>query len=95
MRITNQVVAAKLSAYLQYRLPLPKLVDWAEKSIMDGDFDGDDSHALAQLVGRIGLADVREFGLTWEECSAILNELGYGVHVDVIPRKKRAALSRN
>ena len=87
MRITNQVIASKLSAYLQLRLTLSQLVDWAENAIMDGEFDGKDSHRLAEVVGRIGVADVREFGLTWEDCRAILNELGYGVHVNVVLEK--------
>ncbi len=84
MKITNQAVASKLSAYLHHRIALSKLVDWAENAIMDGEFGGNNSHALAQVVGRIGLADVRAFGLTWEDCTAILKELGYAAHVDVV-----------
>ncbi len=89
MRITNQVVASKLSAYLQFRIKLPQLVDWAENAIMEGEFGGKNSHALAEVVGRIGLADVREFGLTWEDCSGILNALGYTAHVDIIGANQR------
>ena len=89
MKITNQAVALKLSAYLHNRIALSKLVDWAENAIMDGEFSGNNSHALAQVVGRIGLADVRAFGLTWEDCTTILKELGYAAHVDVVAANQR------
>ncbi|HEX5317273.1 MAG TPA: hypothetical protein VFX22_11540 [Candidatus Kapabacteria bacterium] len=89
MRITNQVVASKLSAYLHYQIGLSQLVDWAENAIMDGEFGGKNSHALAATVGRIGVADVREFGLTWEDFTAILKELGYTARVDVIAPNHR------
>jgi hypothetical protein len=84
MKITNQATAAKLSAYLHKRVSLSKLVDWAENAIMEGEFEGKDTHTLAQVVGRLGLADVREFGLTWEDCTALLKELGYAARVSVV-----------
>ncbi|MBK6929481.1 MAG: hypothetical protein IPH12_00955 [Saprospirales bacterium] len=38
MAVTKQTVARKLFAYLQRRLSLPALVDWAENTLLKGDF---------------------------------------------------------
>jgi hypothetical protein len=38
MPITRQNVADQLAAYLRHELPLAKLVDWAERQMLDGDF---------------------------------------------------------
>ena len=34
-------------------------------------------HAIRDAVARLGLADVRAFGLTWADCQSILKQLGY------------------
>lgn len=35
-------------------------------------------------MARLGLADVRAFGLTWEDCEQVLRELGYGARVEIV-----------
>jgi hypothetical protein len=32
----------------------------------------------------LGVADVRAFGLTWEDCEQLLRQLGYTARVDII-----------
>jgi len=32
-----------------------------------------------EAVARIGVADVQQFGLLWEECEDMLHRLGYGL----------------
>ncbi len=44
---------------------------------------GDASRELAEIVARLGRADVRAFGLTWEECGQLLHQLGYKPHVEL------------
>lgn len=34
--------------------------------MMDADFEPADAELLADIIGRLGLADVAEFGLRWE-----------------------------
>ena len=34
------------------------------------------------VVSRIGVADVRAFGLTWEDCENLLDRLGYRTRVE-------------
>jgi hypothetical protein len=84
MKVTRQVVAKKLAAHLHGRLSQSELVDWAERAMMDAEFADGDIGQLADIVGRLGLADVAEFGLRWEDCERLLRKLGYKAHVDVV-----------
>ena len=81
--VTYSVVAEKLTSYLHHELELVGLVDWAENIMMDGDFDEENYEVLRDIVGRLGVADVRTFGITWEECERFLRQLGYSVKIQV------------
>ena len=83
MVITKKTVAEQIAAYLQHRLSLSELVDWAENAIMEGQFDESDMDALRTLVARLGVADVRTFGLTWDDCEEMLRQLGYSARVEI------------
>ena len=83
MKITRQTVADKITDYLQGKLSQAELVDWAERAIMDADFDEADGDLLIDIVGRLGLADVAEFGLRWQDCEEFLRRLGYRAKVIV------------
>ncbi len=85
--IGRQDVAQKLNDYLHHRLALDDIVSWAEAAMMEEDFDLNDFETIRQIVARIGLANVRAFGLTWEDCEDFLSRLGYQVRVDVIPSR--------
>jgi hypothetical protein len=85
MLITRQTAAEKLAAFLHHEISLAQLVDWAEKALMNGDFAEQDMGALRSVVSRLGVADVRAFGLSWEDCQALLGQLGYGARVEVAP----------
>ena len=58
--ITRQIVADKIADYLHGKLSQADLVDWAERAMMDADFDEADTDLLTDIVGRLGLADVAE-----------------------------------
>lgn len=83
MRIESEDVVNKLKAYFSHRISLPELVDWAEQAMMDGDFAGENWETARDIVARLGVADVRAFGLAWEDCEQVLMELGYGTEVRV------------
>jgi hypothetical protein len=83
MRVSRQTVASRIMDYLYHRITLPQLVDWAEWAVMDADFDARDVNLLREIVGRLGLADVRAFGMTWDDCEDYLSRLGYRVSVTV------------
>jgi hypothetical protein len=84
MTITKQTVADKIAAYLRHEISLTELVSWAEETMMDGELAEPDARVLSDVVARLGVADVRAFGLTWEECEALLRELGYAARVDIV-----------
>ena len=85
MKIENRDVVGKLTDYLNHRVSLPELVDWAEQAMMAGDFIGKDWKTVRDIVARIGVADVRAFGLTWEDCEKSLTDLGYRTEVQISP----------
>ena len=68
--ITRATVVEKLAAHLQHELSLDSLVAWAESALMDGEFDPAHLPTIRDVVARIGVAAVRAFGLTWENCGA-------------------------
>ena len=39
---------------------------------------------IRDITSRLGLADVREFGLTWEDCEGYRSCLGYRTRGDVV-----------
>ncbi len=84
MLITKPTVAGKLAAYLHHEISLAQLVDWAENAMMDGEFAEQDMSALRAVVSRLGVADARAFGLSWEDCEQLLRQLGYAARVDVV-----------
>jgi hypothetical protein len=84
MQITRHTVAQKLADYLHHEIPLAELVDWAESAVMEGDFEEGHHEVVRNAVARLGLADVRAFGLTWEDCAQVLGELGYDARVEIV-----------
>jgi cobyrinic acid a,c-diamide synthase len=80
MQITRQFAADKLASYLRHEISLEQLVDWAEQQIMEADFESD---RVRDAVARIGVADVRAFGLTWDDCQRLLRELGFDAQVQI------------
>jgi len=84
MLITKQTVAEKIAAYLHHDITVAQLVDWAENTIMEGEFEDRSARVLSSVVSRLGVADVRAFGLTWEDCEELLEQLGYSARVDIV-----------
>lgn len=84
MKVNREAVARKLMDYLYHRITLAQLVDWAEWAMMDADFDPRELSLLRDIIGRLGLADVRAFGLTWDDCESFLSRLGYRVSITVV-----------
>lgn len=81
--ITRHNVVTKLTDYLHHRLTLKELVNWAEQAMMEGEFDPSNFETLRDIISRLGLADVREFGLAWEDCEEFLSRLGYQVRIEI------------
>ena len=82
--ITRAILASRLTDYLKREISLAELVDWAERAMMDEDFEESSFEVVRDITSRLGLADVRAFGLTWEDCDRHLSRLGYRAKVEVI-----------
>jgi TRAP-type C4-dicarboxylate transport system permease large subunit len=65
MTITKQTVAEQIATYLHHDLTLGHLVDWSKR----------DAETIAHVMARLGVADVRAFGLAWEDCEYLLGNL--------------------
>ncbi len=84
MTITKRTVADQIAAYLHHELTLDQLVDWSERAMNDGEFLEQDATTLSFVIARLGVADVRAFGLTWEDCEELLHRLGFAPHVEIV-----------
>ena len=82
--ITKKNIAEKLLAYLQHRLSSTELVNWAEKNLMEGCYEDDQLHTIRNILGQLGLADVKAFGLEFQDCEAIMQKLGYTLEVKAL-----------
>jgi hypothetical protein len=87
MVITKQTVADQIAAYLHHETTLAQLVDWSEPALMEGEFEALDTPMLSKVVSRLGVADVKAFGLSWEDCEQILGDLGFTPQVQVVAAK--------
>jgi hypothetical protein len=83
MTVTRHEVAQEIIGYLYHRITLAQLVDWAERVMIEGEFEEQNFEALRYVVSRLGLADVRAFGMTLEDCEDFLSRLGYQMIVTV------------
>lgn len=84
MTITKQTVADKIAAYLHHEITLAQLVDWSESARMDGELAEPDAPTLSAVIARLGVADVRAFGLAWDDCKELLHKLGFTPRVQVV-----------
>lgn len=82
MIITKKIVADTILDYLHHNMTLLELVDYAENAVMGGEFEEKDFELINEIISRLGLADVRAFGLLWEDCEEYLKKLGYKVKVE-------------
>ena len=86
--ITRQTAAYKIIDYLCHRITLAELVDRAENAMMDGGFDEKDHDKIRDIISSLGLADVKEFEITWEEWTDFLKRLGYQVDLRETSKSK-------
>jgi hypothetical protein len=82
--ITKQTVAKQLLAYMQHEITQKTLVNWAENAIMEGDFEDNEADILTEIIGKICLTDVNNFGLLWEDCNEMMQKLGYHIKVEAV-----------
>jgi hypothetical protein len=84
MTITKQAVADRIAAYLHHEITPAQLVDWAERALMDGELAESDAGTISTVIARLGVVDVRAFGLAWDDCEQLLHQLGFFPRVEVV-----------
>lgn len=84
MTLTKQAVAERIADYLHHRIGLEELVDWAENALMQGELEEKDAEVIAAVLSRLGVADVRAFGLAWEDCEELLRQLGFSARIEIV-----------
>ncbi len=82
MFVTRKILVDKLIEYINRTIDLSNLVGWAEEMIREADFEEESFELIRYILARIGVADVREFGLTWDDCYDYLHKLGYDIKVE-------------
>ena len=83
MVVTKEILTDMLVKYLNREITKDELVDWAENMICDAEFSEKDANLIKKVLSHLGLADVKEFGLSWDDCYNYLHELGHDVTVMV------------
>ena len=84
MVVTKKILVDKLLSYINRQLDLAALVAWSEEMMQEADLDEKDFELIRDVLSRIGLADVREFGLSWDDCYDYLHKLGFDVKVELL-----------
>jgi hypothetical protein len=75
-------LVAQIGAYLEGRISLAQLVDWAEELVMIG-FEA--TPVETEIIYHLGVADAENFELSWEALAAMLKRLGYKVRLELEP----------
>jgi len=84
MKITKKELGEKILAYLNRKVSLGELVNWAEEMVSEGEYEDRDFEKIRDILAHLGLADVKEFGLSWDDCYNYLSQLGYKVKIEVV-----------
>lgn len=84
MILTRKLIADVLIRYINREIDLPSVVSWAEDMMREANFENGSFEIIREILARIGLADVREFGLTCDDCYDYLHKLGYDVKVELL-----------
>jgi len=82
--ITRQDVATRFLQYLQNKITLDQLVDWSENAMLSGEFEDQNYEVIREIVAKLGLAYVKQFGITWDDCEDIISKLGYTLKIDAL-----------
>jgi hypothetical protein len=83
MLLTKKALVGMLVKYINREVSLAELIAWAENMIREADYESKNFELIRDILAQIGLADVREFGLSWDDCYEFLHKLGYNVTIEL------------
>lgn len=73
-------LVAQISDYLEGRINLEELVNWAEELTLNG-FEA--TPVETEIIYRLGVSDAENFELSWEDLAHMLKQLGYKVRLEL------------
>ena len=82
-KVTAEILAEKITDYLLRRTSIKELVDWSENMIMEAEYSDEDFESIREILAHLGVANVRQFGLSWDNCYEFLDRLGYQLDIKV------------
>lgn len=59
---------------------------FSDDTLLEDEFDSTHLTAIRDTVARLGIANVRAFGLTWEDCEQLLAQLDYSAQLSILSR---------
>jgi hypothetical protein len=62
---------------MEHRLALPQCVDWAERQIVESNFEPGYEDIIRNSLGKLAAADAQGMGLLWEDFDEMATKLGY------------------
>ncbi|MDX1957855.1 MAG: hypothetical protein SFU98_04740 [Leptospiraceae bacterium] len=83
MILTKDTVKEKILDYLSLKINLKVLVEWCEEQFLYSELEESDFETLSEILSKIGLADVKNFGIEWHEWNEFLLKLGYKVEIQL------------
>ncbi len=60
MILTTEALADMIIKYINRRIDLSGLVDWAENMMRESDFEAEHFEIIRDVLAHVGLADVRD-----------------------------------
>jgi hypothetical protein len=81
--ITRNLVVAKINKYLNHSISKGQLVNWAENALSEEEFEEKYFEQINAALKKIGLANVNNFDLVWEDYENILKSLDYKITVEI------------
>lgn len=81
MVITLDSVFEKLREYMNRSITVDELADWALNAILVYEFEGKNYEAIRNILCRLGLANIKSYGITWDDCKNYFSILGYKVNI--------------
>jgi hypothetical protein len=89
MIITRQDIANLLIDYLNHSIDLYFLTDTCEKWLNLAELEENQEDVLMEVLSKLGLADVKAFGLAIQDIENMFQLLGY--KLDLKPEYSKAA----
>ena len=80
MTVTRKILAQKIESYLNQKISKEELINWCEHSMQEEIFE---DRVTKAIVAQLGLMDARNFEVSYEDLSAMLERLGYKVRVEI------------